>query len=123
MGRCPARLACTPVRRPRAASEVPQRVSKAFHSLGWSSTPWMERILMSFRFLASTAVSCAVVVALTTWLLADASHGARFLAALIGLVATISVMLLIAWGVAAEDETFVPAPAPTLMVAPVPASP
>jgi membrane associated rhomboid family serine protease len=46
---------------------------------------WMERILASFRFLASTALCGAVVVAGTTWLLADASDGARLLAALIAL--------------------------------------
>jgi hypothetical protein len=81
----------------------------------------MERILTSFRFLVSTAVCCAVVVAGTTWLLADASGGARLLAAVIALGAALSVMVLIAWVVAAEREAPAPAPAPAVVVAPAPA--
>jgi hypothetical protein len=81
----------------------------------------MERILTSFRFLASTAFCCAVVVAGTTWLLADASGGARLLAASIALAATLSVMLLIASAVAADAETSTPAPVPA--IAPVPTAP
>jgi len=81
----------------------------------------MERILTSFRFLASTALCCAVAVAGTTRLLADASGGARLLAASIALAATLSVMLLIASAVAAEAATSTPGPAPA--IAPVSTAP
>lgn len=82
--------------------------------------PWMERILASPRFLASTAACCGLAVALTTWVTADASGGARLLAALVALGATLAVMLLIAWTAAAEAEPLVPAPVVAIASARVP---
>jgi hypothetical protein len=78
----------------------------------------VERVLTSTRFLVSTAVCCGLSVAFSIWAVGDASGGARALAGLIGLTASLAVMLLIA--AAASDgapiapvaEPPVEAPAP-----------
>jgi hypothetical protein len=64
----------------------------------------MERVLTSYRFLASTAACCGLSVAVALWAVGDASGGARALAGLIGLTAALAVMLLIA-AAATEAET------------------
>ena len=72
----------------------------------------MDRTLMSFRFLASTAVCCGLAVAFTTWVTNDSPGSLRALAALIGLGSSLAVMLLVAWAVAPEAGLSVPAAAP-----------
>jgi hypothetical protein len=74
----------------------------------------VERVLTSYRFLASTAVCCGVSVAVAIWAVGDASGGARALAGLIGLAAALAVMLLIA-AAATEVETDAP-PVPPVVV-------
>jgi hypothetical protein len=64
----------------------------------------VERVLTSYRFLASTALCCGLSVAIAIWSVGEASGGARALAGLIGLTAALAVMLLIA-AAAAEAET------------------
>ena len=89
--------------------------------------PGVERVLTSFRFLASTALGCGLTVAVALWVAGDATGVARALAALVGLGASLSVMLLIAWAVADEteaqaDPTALPEPAPVATTAAVPES-
>ena|SRR5689334_16293192 len=82
----------------------------------------MERVLTSFRFLASTAVCCGLAVALAAWAVSGSSGSARVLAALIGLGSSLAVMLLIAWAASAEEVPAVHAPAPIEPVTLTPAA-
>jgi hypothetical protein len=71
----------------------------------------VERVLISSRFLAATAVCCGLSVGLALWVAGGASGAARAVAGLIGLLGSLAVMLLIA--AAASDETAPPvAPSP-----------
>ena len=84
--------------------------------------PVVEGVLTSFRFLASTALACGLTVALALWVAGDATGVARALAGLVGLGASLAVMLLIAWAVADESEAHVvpaasPEPAPVAATA------
>lgn len=73
----------------------------------------MERILTSYRFLATTAVCCGVATGLTAWVAGDAPRAARALAVLIALGSTLALLLLIASALASDEASPVPA-APTL---------
>jgi len=73
--------------------------------------------LTSTRFLVSTAVCCGLSVALALWAVGGASGGARALAGLIGLTASLAVMVLIA---AAVSDGTAAAPEPPPAEAPVP---
>jgi hypothetical protein len=64
----------------------------------------MNHILASRWFLVSTTICCAVGVAFTSWLARDSSGGVRVVAALIGLVAALAVMLLVAWALAIDER-------------------
>jgi hypothetical protein len=74
----------------------------------------VERVLTSYRFLASTAVCCGLSVAVALWAVGDASGGARALAGLIGLTAALAVMLLIA--AAAKETEAEASPVPPVVV-------
>jgi hypothetical protein len=85
--------------------------------------PLVERILTSTRFLVSTAVCCGLSVALAIWAAGGAGGGARVLAGLIGLTASLAVMLLIA-AAASDGAPPPPAAAPAVeAAAPAPAPP
>lgn len=64
----------------------------------------MSSILASRWFLVTTAICCAIAVAFTSWLAGDSSGGVRALTALIGLVAALAVMLLVAWALASDEQ-------------------
>jgi hypothetical protein len=85
----------------------------------------VERVLTSYRFLASTAVCCGLSVAVALWAVGHASGGARALAGLIGLMAALAVMLLIAAAAteASPALSFVVPPADVEQPAPPPPGP
>ena len=77
-------------------------------------------------FLVSTAVCCGIAAAFTSWLAADASAGDRVLAVLLGLVAGLAVMVLVAWAIASDEAPAATAPVaepawPSAATAPLPA--
>lgn len=77
----------------------------------------MDRVVTSTPFLVSTAVCCGVTVWFALWVTEDSSAVARAFAALVALVACMSVMLLIAWALADAEG------APSAVVEASPAAP
>lgn len=80
----------------------------------------MERVLDSYRFLAATAVCCGLCVAVAIWAVGDAGGAAQALAGLIGLTASLAVMLLIAAAASDERPAAPSAAAPVLVEEPAP---
>ena len=80
----------------------------------------MEHVLASRRFLAATAACCGLAVALAMWAAGDAGGGARALAGLVGLAASLAVMILVAWAASDEPRVAPAAPAVAAPDAPTP---